>query len=61
MLNAFKVLFTSKKFWTAVLTGAVTAGLNTAGVGSDIQHYVLGLGATLVGAQGLADFGKNAK
>lgn len=61
MLNALKGLVSSKKFWTAVITGALTAGLNVAGVSADIQHYILGLGAVLLGTQGLTDFGKAAK
>lgn len=61
MFTAFKGLFSSKKFWTAILGGAVTAGMANAGVSADIQHWVMGLVATLIGAQGLADFGKNGK
>lgn len=61
MLSTIKSLFTSKKFLTTVLAGAVTAGMNYAGVDPSTQHWVIGLFATLIGAQGLADFGKASK
>lgn len=61
MLETIKTLFASKKFITTVLAAAVTAGMNYAGVSPETQHWILGLFATLIGAQGLADLGKNAK
>lgn len=60
-MTVLKDLLASKKFWTTILGGAVVAGMNYAGVAVETQHWIIGLIATLVGAQGLTDLGKAAK
>ena len=60
MMSAIKGLFGSKKFWVAVVGGGVVAGMNFAGVDPETQTKVLTIIATLLGAMGLADFGKNS-
>lgn len=59
MIAVLKKLFGSSKFWVAVVGGAIVAGMNFAGVDSETQTKVVALISTLLGAMGLADFGKN--
>lgn len=61
MMQAFKDILQSKKFWYAVVGSAASAALNQLGVSHDIINIVGGLtGATILG-QGMADFKKNSK
>jgi hypothetical protein len=60
MWTVIKGFLTSKKFWVAVIGGAVIAGMNFAGVEAGTQTKVVAIIGTLLGAMGLADFGKNA-
>ena len=45
------------KFYTACFFGAVIAGLHFAGASDKVIEMITALGATLVGAQGLGEFG----
>jgi hypothetical protein len=60
MISVLKGLFTSKKFWVAIVGGAIVAGMNFAGVSAETQTKVVAIIGTLLGAMGLSDFGKNS-
>lgn len=57
MLEAFKKLFTSMKFWTAVISSGVVGGLHYAGASDKMVEMITAIAATLLGAQGLGEFG----
>lgn len=59
MKEALKGLFGSKKFWLTILGSAAVGGLSAAHVPNQIIVIVGSLFGVGVGAQGLADFGKN--
>jgi hypothetical protein len=59
-MTKLKSLFTSMKFWVAVAGGGVIAGMRFAGMSEEMIGHVTMIIATLLGAMGLADFGKNA-
>lgn len=61
MLKTILDLLKSKKFVTAVLGGAVTAGMNLFGVSIEVQHQVIALISALILGQGLTSFGKETK
>ena len=58
-MEVIKKLVGSSKFWVAVVGGAIVGGMNFAGVDPAIQAKVTAIIATLLGAMGLSDFGKN--
>lgn len=60
MWASVKALLTSKKVWVACISGAIVAGMNAAGVSTETQTKVVAILATLLGAMGLSDLGKNA-
>lgn len=57
LLTTLHDLVTSKKVWTTV----ATVGLGTVVKDPALRSHIVEAGAVLVGAQGLADFGKAAK
>lgn len=60
MLQAIKELLGSKKFWMTLIGSATVGGLHYAGVNDTIVAAVGALFGINIGAQGLADFKKNA-
>lgn len=59
MLAALKELSTSKKFWMTILGSAIVGGLTAAHAPNELVLIIGSLFGVGVGAQGLADFGKN--
>lgn len=59
MIQVWKELLGSKKFWLTILGSAVCTGLQAAGVSHELVLLVGSLFGANVMGQGLADFGKN--
>lgn len=59
MLEAFKGLVSSKKFWMTVVGSAIVGGLSFVHAPQEVITLVATLFGLNVAAQGLVDFGKS--